>query len=179
MKQESPGFSHGECQGGRTIMTIEQQYDSVKEAVQKQKFKQLVMGEEFKWENLQHIPANVPSDISSILRYGLYRLYPESKYDIPNLLISTIRELLQGSPAEIWTAYSIVWYQYRNELINVCPFKIISQELLNAIRASIDKNKEAIAECNEFVGENYKDGLLGDIIASNNSLRKNFGVSIL
>lgn len=160
-------------------MTIEQQYDSVKEAVQKQKFKQLVMGEEFKWKNLQHIPANVPSDISAILRYGLYRLYLESKYDIPSLLISTISELLQGSPTEIWTAYSIVWYQYRNELINVCPFKIISQELLNAIRASIDKNKEALAECNDFVGKNCKDGLLGDIVASNNSLRKKFEVSIL
>ena len=41
-------------------MTIEQQYDSVKEAVQKQKFKQLVMGEEFKWKNLQHMSCAKP-----------------------------------------------------------------------------------------------------------------------
>ena len=135
--------------------------------------------EEFKWENLQHIPANVPSDISAILKYGLYRLYTESKYDIPSLLISTIGELLQGSPTEIWTAYSIVWHQYRNELIGVCPFKIVSQELLNAIRTSIDKNKEALTKCKDFVGENNKDGLFGDIVASNNSLRKKFEVSIL
>lgn len=161
-------------------MTVEEQYISVKDAVQKTKLKQLLMGaEEFKWENLQYIPANMPSDISAILKYGLYRLYTETKYDIPNLLISTIGELLQGSPTEIWIAYSIVWYQYRNELIGICPFKIVSQELLNAIRTSINKNKAALTECKDFAGENSKDGLLGDIIASNDSLQKKFEVSIL
>ena len=163
-----------------TTMTIEKQYASVKDAVQKEKLKLLLIGvKEYRWDNLQHIPANVPSDISAILKFGLYRLYTESKYDIPNLLLSIISELLQGSPTEIWTAYTVVWFQYRNELTNKCPFKIISQELLNAIRTSIELNKDSLAECKDYIGENYKNGLLGDIIASNNRLQKKFEKSIL
>ncbi len=161
-------------------MTIEKQYALVKEAVQKHKLKQLMLGTDaLKWDNLQHIPADVPSDLSAILKYGLYRLYLEANSDIPDLLLSTINELLQGNSVEIWTAYSIVWYQYRYELTNLSPFKIISNELLVAIRTNIFANKEALIECKEFVGKSYKDGLFEDIVASNDSFYRKFEVSIL
>lgn len=161
-------------------MTIEQQYNVVKEAVKNDKLKQLMLGTEtFGWEELQHMPANVPSDISSILRCGLYKLHLESNSNVPALLISTINELLQGSPVEIWVAYSVVWHQYRNELMNASPFKIISQELLSATQTSVNKSKDVLTECKNFVGANCKDGLFGDIIVSNNSLQKRFNVSIL
>lgn len=161
-------------------MTIEEQYASVKQAVQEHKLKQLMLGQgEYSWGDLKHIPADVPCDISAVLKYGLYRLHCEAVPWIPQQLTSVIVELSMGTPVEVWTAYSIMWYQYRNELTDLSPFKIITPVLLNTVSTSINRNRDALAQCKEYVGKYCKFGLLEDIVVSNQSLQKKFEVSIL
>lgn len=161
-------------------MTIEEQYASVSAAVQNHKLKQLMLGKgEYNWGNLKHIPADVPCDISAVLKHGLYRLHLASVPWIPQQLTSVIVELSLGTPVEVWTAYSIVWYQYRNELTEISPFKIITPTLLDTVRASLSRNQIALAQCKEYAGKYCKLGLWEDIVISNQSLQRKFEVSIL
>lgn len=161
-------------------MTIEEQYASVKKAVQEHKLKPLLLGQgEYNWGALKHIPADIPCDISAVLKYGLYRLHFESVPWIPQTLTSVIVELSLGTPVEVWTAYSIVWYQYRNELTDISPFKIVTPTLLDTVRAGVTRSKDSLAQCKEYVGRNCKFGLLEDIVISNQTLQKKFEVSIL
>ena len=167
-------------------------YRYAETAVQNRNLNDLFLGTgnfRFNQRDLKHIPASVPSDISGILKDGLYKLYKETQFEVTTLLIDAIINLSNGSPVEIWTAYNIIWFQYRYELNGISPFKIISQDLLNKIQKSVFDNSDALESCCEYEVKDsnesftkkfgYNNGLLGDILSSNESFIKKFGISIL
>ncbi len=161
-------------------MTINEQLERVKYAVEHDELKQLFLGQgRYQSSNLKHIPANVPCDISAVLKYGLYPLYQNGDGNIPQVLFDTIVSFLDGDAVEVWTAYSIVWSQYRNELKRLSPFGIISDRLLITLRHAIEQKKDELSSCKEYTGASDKNGLMGDIVASNNSFQRIHGVSIL
>jgi len=157
-------------------------YQYAETAVQNRNLNDLFLGAGDFWfsqKDLKHIPASVPSDISGILKDGLYKLYKETQFEVTTLLIDAIINLSNGSPVEIWTAYSIIWFQYRNELTGVSPFRIVSQDLLDRIKESVSNNNDALTNCHKYTGKNYDNGLLGDILSSNEFLKRRYGISIL
>ncbi len=161
-------------------MTINEQFELVKYSIKSMELNLLFLGKgTYKNENLKHIPADIPCDVSAILKYGLYPLYKDGDISIPNVLSNTIVDFLNDNPIEVWMAYSIVWMQYRNELNGISPFNIISSELLETLRICITKNQKALSDCKKYVGDGKENGLLEDIIVSNKSFKNKFEVSIL
>jgi len=134
---------------------------------------------EYRIHNLKHIPADVPTDIGGIIDRGLYLLYDKGYSDIPNKLIDTIIKLLEGDALSIWTAYSIVWFLYWNEISNTAPFKVISIDLLKSLKSSVLSAEIELKTCKEYVGYNQPEGLWSDIWRINNNFYKKFGVKII
>ena len=161
------------------MMSSTEHQNLVKKAITNNELDKLFLGQEgYKWGNLKHIPANVPTDVSAIL-CSMYALYNEGATDIPELLEDTIYKLTKGNAVEIWTAYSIVWSQYYHELKKSVPFNIVSDSLLAHIRKVVSQNAQLLSECHEYTGAGLKNGLLDDIVISNKSFFKMHGESIL
>ena len=134
----------------------------------------------YTFDNLKHIPANVATDIGAIIDNGMYGLYSDGKTDIVSMLVETIYELLSFEDAfSTWTAYFILRYQYRNEIKNLSPFKIVTPQLCQDLSVCVRKQKEQLVMCKEYVGGSLPNGLWGDIQRLEDVMLSNYGVSIL
>ena len=161
-------------------MTLKEQYELVKKAVDNNQLMELFLGAPgYEWGDLKHIPANVATDIGAILEHGLYALFNNGYKDVPGIMKATVYALLNGTPVEIWTAYSVVWAQCWNEAKHKSSFQVINQEFLERVRTALWANKASLVACKELMGWNLKDGLWEDIMISNQTIKRRFGVEIL
>ncbi len=161
-------------------MNLQEQLTLVEKAVANDELKELFLGAPgYEWGNLKHIPANVATDIGAIIKYGLYVLYQNGNMDIQEKLKRTVFDLLNGTPTEIWTAYSIIWQEnwYKNH--GEAVFCIYNNELKNDLSVSINKNKSSLMSCHALVGQGLKDGLWEDINRLENNLRKKYGEGLI
>lgn len=161
-------------------MTLQEQLELTKKAIDNNELDKLFLGNPgYEWGNLKHIPANVNTDIGAIIKHGLYVLYQNGDKDIPGKLKITVRNFLDGTPAEIWTAYSIMWQEnwYKNH--GEAVFCIYDSELKNDLSNSVKKNKSALMSCRELVGQDLKEGLWEDISRLENNLRKKYGEGLI
>lgn len=160
-------------------MLANEKQELVKKAIQNDELNKLFLGQDgYKWGNLKHIPADVPTDISAIIKV-MHELYLTGNIDIPKLLKDTICKLANGGAIEIWTAYYIVLIEYRNELQNKSHFLIIDEQIVDVIKIAINKNTDVLSECFDYVGNGEKQGLLSFIERTNSHLESDFGKSIL
>ena len=161
-------------------MTKQEIYELVEKAYKSNELEKLFLGDtSYRFNNLKHIPANVPTDVNSIIEQGLYPLYKNGASDIPKLVKKALENMLTLSPVAIWTAYSIIWSQYWNELEKCSPYTIVDDNLLNFCKDQIIKHSDTLKNCNDFVGQTNKIGLLGDIFRLDENFKHRFGVSIL
>lgn len=162
-------------------MTLQEQYELVKKAVDNNQLKELFLGTPgYEWGNLKHIPANVATDIGAIIDYGIYKLHDTGKTDVKNVLIRTIYELLNLDDAfATWTAYFILRYQYRNELKSQSPFTIVTPQLREDVANRVKNQKKQLSACKEYVGYGLTNGLWDDIQRLENVMISNYGESIL
>ena len=161
-------------------MTKLEIYELAKKAYNSNEFEKLFLGDaSYRFNNLKHIPANVPTDLNSIIEHGLYPLYKNGALDITELVKKALKNMLTTSPIAIWTAYSIIWSQYWNELEKCSPYTIVDNELLEFCREQIKKHSDVLKNCNDFIGQTNKIGLLGDICRLDENFKNRFGVSIL
>jgi len=160
-------------------MSNNEHQDLVKKAITNNELDKLFLGQDgYEWGNLKHIPANVPTDISAIIKV-LYDLYLNRYEDIPKLLKCTICQLSKGSAVEIWIAYYILLIEYRNELQKVSPLMIVDEQLICYIKTIINNNIDMLSKCFDYVGEGETQGLLSFIIRTNSHLESDYGKSIL
>lgn len=165
---------------GERIMTLQEQLEVTQKAIDNNELDKLFLGKPgYKWGNLKHIPANVATDIGAIIEYGLYVLYQNGNKDIPERLKATILSFLDGTPVEIWTAYFILRYQYRNEIKNQSPFNLVTPQLCKAVSICVQQQKDRLVACKEYVGYDLPNGLWEDIQRLENVMISNYGVSIL
>ena len=161
-------------------MTKEQIYHLTETAYKNNELIKLFLGEEpYKFDNLKHIPANVATDIGALISEGIYKLYNNGYQEVLEVFKKAIYTLFNGTPVEIWTAYSIVWSQHWEEQHNHSPLKIIDENLLLFCRKQIYENEDALKECRALVGWNLQDGLWDDIQGADASLKKRFGKGVL
>lgn len=161
-------------------MTLKEQYELVKKAVENNQLKELFLGAPgYEWGNLKHIPANVATDIGAILEHGLYVLYNNGSKDIPEKLKSVVFDLLNGMPVEIWTAYQIIWNQDWDIKHNVAPFCIASPALLERLKQSVTGNQKQLSACKELVGWNLNNGLWDDIVRLEKNMHNKYGKGLI
>ena len=161
-------------------MSLQEQLTLVEKAVTNNQLQELFLGAPgYEWRNLKHIPAKVNTDIGAIIKHGLYVLYQNGNKDIPQKTKSTVCNLLNGTPTEIWTAYSIIWQEnwYKNH--GEAVFCIYDSELKKDLSNSIKKNKSELISCHELVGQNLNEGLWEDISRLENNLRKKYGEGLI
>jgi len=161
------------------LLETNSKYELVKKAIQNDELNKLFLGQEcYKWGNLKHIPADVPTDISAIIKV-LYELYLTGYTNIPELLKDTIYQLAKGNAVDIWIAYYIVLIEYRNELQKKSPLWIIDEQIISAIKTTINDNIAMLSNCFDYVGKGEKQGLLSFIKRTNSHLESDFSKSIL
>ena len=126
------------------------------------------------------VPANVPTDFSRIIDFGVYKLYEETKNEkIVAKFEEAILYLLDCDPAKNWIAFMVCWNQIRNEKRHEAPFKFINQELIEQLKETLLKHEKELRVCKEWQGWNEENGLWQEITRINNIATKNYGVSIL
>lgn len=162
-------------------MNYKNTYEMCMDAYNKDEFRKLFLGEEpYKFGNLKHIPANVATDIGAIIDQGIYKIYNNGNIAIISMLEKAIYDLLsQNSAHSTWTAYFILRYQYRNEIKNDTPFKIITSRLCNDVSTIIKERKEQLSACKEYTGYGLANGLWDDIQRLESVMLCNYGTSIL
>ena len=162
-------------------MTSQEQLSLVQKAVYNDDLVKLFLGDpEYRWRNLKHIPANVATDIGAIIEQGIYKIYTSGDIGIVSNFEKAIYDLLSCDSAHaVWTAYFALRYQYRNEIKNESPFKIVDSKLCKAVSSCVKANKELLSTCKEYVGYDLANGLWDDIQRLENVMRSNYGVSIL
>ena len=162
-------------------MTPQEQIMLVQTAIATNHSKELFLGiAPYTWGNLKHIPANVATDIGAIIDNGMYELYRAGDTNIPDTIAVTIKELLLlNQPQATWTAYFILRYQYRNEVKNKSPFKIVTPHLCQAVSTAIADQKHSLTSCKEYAGNGLQNGLWDDIQRLEGILVANYGVSII
>ena len=126
------------------------------------------------------VPANVPTDFSRIIDFGVYKLYEETKNEkIVAKFEEAILYLLDCDPAKNWIAFMVCWNQIRNEKRHEAPFKFINQELIEKLKETLLKHEKELRVCKEWQGWNEENGLWQEITRINNIATKDYGVSIL
>jgi len=125
-------------------------------------------------------PANVPTDFSRIIDFGVYKFYCGNEYNgIIQKLKKNIEILIAGNHEQIWIAFMICWNQIRNEERKEAPFKFINAELLSSLKESLLRNEESLKNCKEWQGWNREHGLWQDIVRINGIMAKDYGRSVL
>lgn len=127
------------------------------------------------------IPANIPTDFRRMIHHGIYALYkavPDERLvdEFVHAIVS-----LDDTPVHVWCAYHAVFLQILNE--NGClkyppPFTL-PDGLRGRVRANVLKNETALRNCREYLGENNKNGLWGDIARLDGILAEDYGTCIL
>lgn len=126
------------------------------------------------------IPANIPTDFSRMID-GIYALYKAAPDE--NFIDEYVRAVvsLDDTPVHVWCAYHAVFLQILDE--NGClkyppPFTL-PDEVRTRVRDNVLKNETALRNCREYLGEDYKDGLWGDIARLDGILAEDYGTCVL
>ena len=155
-----------------------------KEAIERNKVVEFLSGKgEYVCPAPYSFPVKIPTDFERILIKGIYPIFDESDENTKNEIISKYKEgifcLLSGTPDDFWIGYMICWYQSAKESKKTAPFKAIDAAIVEAIKANLYKNTEELKKLNEWAGLGRKGGLYSHIISSNDTLKTQYGVSLL
>ena len=162
-------------------ITNEELLELTKKAFENNEVAEFLCGEKGYACPISHfVPANVPTDFSRIIDFGVYKLYEETKNEkIVAKFEEAILYLLDCDPAKNWIAFMVCWNQIRNEKRHESPFKFINQELIEKLKGTLLKHENELRVCKEWQGWNEENGLWQEITRINNIATKNYGVSIL
>ena len=166
------------------LLTNEQVYALAEKAFYADEFAELLSGEvEYACPLPHSFSISTPTDFERIVVVGVYSLYRKSdgKRQAEMLLryVNGVLNLLRGTPEQFWIGFSICRYQAIAEARGESPFVLIIDEMLSRIRSHFTKNEDALRQMTVWAGANWKDGLLGDIIDENETLKAKYGVSLL
>lgn len=162
-------------------ITNEELLELTKKAFENNEVAEFLCGEKGYACPISHfVPANVPTDFSRIIDFGVYKLYEKTKNEkIVAKFEEAILYLLDCDPAKNWIAFMVCWNQIRNEKRHEAPFKFINQELIEKLKETLLKHEKELRVCKEWQGWNEENGLWQEITRVNNIATKNYGVSIL
>lgn len=127
------------------------------------------------------VPANVPTDFERILAFGLYPLYSESSRPeaVSAAFSAALEKLLSGSAVQVWIAYMVSLFQYRLEEQGYSPFVAMSPYYMAKVKAALYEHETELRTVKEWQGKGREQGLWQNIVATNDVLKRNSGVTFL
>lgn len=104
-------------------ITNEELLELTKKAFENNEVAEFLCGEKGYACPISHfVPANVPTDFSRIIDFGVYKLYEETKNEkIVAKFEEAILYLLDCDPIKNWIAFMVCWNQIRNEKRHEAP----------------------------------------------------------
>lgn len=124
--------------------------------------------------------TNIPTDWTVIIPNGIYVLYKnsEEKEKVKNDFFVAIRKMLDGDSTEIWKVAYILFVLLKNQYKNNAPFTV-DDSLVELFRNKVMTNKVQLSKNKKYEGEQFSDGLYGDIVRLNNILESKYFVKMI
>lgn len=161
-------------------MNMKNVFEKTRFAFENNEVTELFRGQkDYGFDNLKHIPANVPTDINLILVYGVYPLCKETNIPVSECIKNAIKDLLNASLSDIWIAYFLAMCQKRNEVQGISPITVIDETVSLAISECVKNNKKELGRCKEWGGYGMQEGIYGDIVRLDNHLFEDYKVRLL
>lgn len=125
------------------------------------------------------IPANIPTDFRRMIHHGIYALYKAAPDE--NLINEFVHAVvcLDDTPVHVWCAYHALFLHILDERSKYPPPFTLPDGVRTRVRGNVLKNETSLRNCREYLGENYKNGLWGDIARLDGILAEECGVCIL
>ena len=128
----------------------------------------------------RNLPADVPTDWSAVIRFGLYDYYFLKKdRKIINMCRDSIIQLLNGEAFEIWCAYNICFFLLGNEYKKQAPFIIMDHNMIDRLKNALNSNAALLKTARIWNGKNLPEGLWTDICFSSKVLKMRYQIDII
>lgn len=129
----------------------------------------------------RHIPADIPTDWSVIIKFGIYELYRKTNdHRIVEMCRNSVAELLDSEDAfALWCAYSVCFTFAYAEGDGRAPFKIMDSALCETLKNTLNKNSENLKKAKIWQGKDMEEGLWMDIVSSARILEMRFGTKLV
>lgn len=128
----------------------------------------------------QWVSADVPTDISRILREGIYELYQEKpELNINIMLEETLLNMMNGDVFELYMALSIIFDQLLSESYLTAPFIIDKELVIGKLKEKLNTNKEKLSSYFEWQGKGKKLGIWDEVLRIDSICRRKLNISII
>lgn len=140
----------------------EECYQKLLTALEKDELIEYLEGKgEYKVEPHEFVPAEAPTDISSIMTYGVYALYTQDPQSgIDKKLFDALKKMMNGNALDLYVATNIVYNQLLLESYGHPRFITKKSSILPQLSAAINKNKDKLSHYFGCGGADYKNGVM-------------------
>ena len=126
------------------------------------------------------LPADIPTDWSVMICFGVYDYYRLKKDSrIIDLCREAITELLNGGAFELWCAYNVCFFLLENECKNKAPFRIMDNNMVNRVKTALNAHADLLKKAKIWNGKTLPEGLWTDIVCSARVLKMKFNIDIV
>ena len=126
-------------------------------------------------------PVSVPTDWTLIIYNGIFELYKHNtnqQESIKTAFYDAIKKLINGNEIELWVSSYIIFLMLHYQMKNKAPFNL-SDEILNLFKSRLSKMKDQLSTNKKYEGNQYTNGLYGDIERLNNTLKIYYSIDMI
>lgn len=161
------------------MVKYEEVFCATRKAFEKREFYELLTGRSGYDVPVLGIPVRVPTDWTEIIPNGVFKLYDESKDEgIIKQYSEAIIRIINGNSTDIWIAANILFNQLSSQQKGKAPFNI-KNEILRDFNEALKSKKNEISCNQEYDGNQYSNGLMGDIERLNRILETKYTISMV
>jgi hypothetical protein len=150
--------------------------ENAKKAFENNEFYEFLTGRNGYSYYTSWLNVNIPTDWTSIIPNGIYKLYEETKdAKIIEAYEDAIIKAINGDAEDLWSAFNVLFFQLDHENMGKSPFKISKR-----VTAGL---KEKVIASKENLEKNYPNGknnwnMYEDILRLNNIYSKDWKKNI-
>ena len=158
----------------------EECYQKLLTALEKDELIEYLEGKgEYKVQPHEFVPAEAPTDISSIMTYGVYALYTQDPQSgIDKKLFNALEKMVKGDAFEIYMVAGIVYDELLLESYGHPQFITKKSSILPQLSAAINKNKDKLSNYFGYGGIEYKNGVMGILERWNRNAMEDWGFKL-
>ena len=162
-------------------MNLQNYQNMTQKALEEGSFVPLFRGDlGYATETGNYAVADIPTDWSIIIQYGIFALYEEQKDPrIPKLCRKSLLIMMEGDYFDVWCAYSLCFSLAYHDFKKDAPFSILDEILLRTLQGALCREEEVLMQSKCWQGKNLKNGLWSDIFASARIAVQKYGVKFL
>lgn len=160
-------------------MKWEETFEQTKHAFQNDEMYDLLTGKENYHLPVYGAPVSVPTDWTSVLSEGIFKLYKDTKDErLIKDYESAVHKLITGKPLEVWMAANIVAYHLQCESGNKAAFEI-DKKIIDELSDAVRQNRDELSSDKSYQGSGNEYGLLDDILRLNNIVLKDCNIEMI